>query len=85
MDKIRIRDKHPGSATLRRTMNRVADPDGSALFWKAGSGYALVTIQEIKWLKMDSRRAVVAHNGGLEAQKWSLEHHFDKERDPDPH
>jgi hypothetical protein len=32
-----IRDKHPGSATLRRTMNRV-DPDGSELFWKAESG-----------------------------------------------
>ncbi len=73
MDKIWIRDKHPGSATLQRTMARVADPDGSALFWKAGSGSELrVTIQELKWLKMESRRAVVAHNEGVEAQKWSL-------------
>jgi hypothetical protein len=29
-----------------------------------------VTIQEIKWLKMEPWRVVDAHNGGMEAQKF---------------
>ncbi len=27
IEKVRVRNKHPGSATLQRTMTRVADPD----------------------------------------------------------
>jgi hypothetical protein len=65
MEKIRIRDRHSGSATR--------NPDGPALFWTAGSRSALeLQFRSLSGSKMESRRAVDAHNGGVETQKWSL-------------
>jgi hypothetical protein len=98
MEKIRIRDIHPGS-----THCSVLRPGLRGSGWKRfilESWIRIcirVTIHELKWLKMDSRRAVDDHNGGVEAQKngafegvyrISLDadsHHYEEEQDPDPY
>ncbi len=65
-----IRDKHPGSATLRRTMNRVAGIRMHQNYF--GKLNPDPNQSHNSGAQKESRRAVDAHNGGVEAQKWSL-------------
>jgi hypothetical protein len=73
--KIRIRYKHPGSATLQLRVPKVAGPRITSVLpirirIRVKNLFRIcikIKIQELSWLKIEPWRAVDAQNGGLES------------------